>query len=197
MGIADERAEKYIVTLQKYIEHVFNRALKRRKWVERTEQMYSNGHLGWLESFCVGRGFNMGCGDMPVKDSIGVDVALTLGSFNGAPFCSMDDMWHFQSDSADYIISNYIEAASTPCKLFSEWYRLLKPGGVVAILCVDADDVAYDNTSSGPLSRSRSGGIKKHCCYTPRTLRFHLQFVGFTVDYIEKEGPVLKVVAHK
>ena len=61
----------------------------------------------------------------------------------------------------------------------------------------DADDPSYSDSSFGPLKRSRKGNIKKYNCFTSRTIRFYLQFVGFIVDFIEKDGVVLKIVAHK
>ena len=103
----------------------------------------------------------------------------------------------YENECVDYIISNYMEAAPSPCKLFLEWHRLLKPGGIVAILCKDADDPSYNHSIGGPLSKSNKGGIKKFNCYTPRTMRFYLQFTGFKVRSIEKDGVSLKVVAYK
>jgi hypothetical protein len=193
-----DRVEKYLAAVKCSVEHHLNHPSWGKGSLEyRVNMAYSEEHLEWLESFCKGVGFNMGCGEIPVKDSIGADPFLSLGSFNGAAYCHMDDLWNYEDECADYIISNYMESAPTPCKLFIEWYRLLKPGGVVAILCKDADDSSYDNTLIGPLSRSNKGGIKKFNCYTPRTMRFYLQFNKFKVDLITKEGVDLKVVAHK
>jgi hypothetical protein len=198
VSTADNRVAKYLSAVKAHIEHHFNHP----EWgkgslIDRAAFAYSDEHLEWLESFCIGTGFNMGCGEIPIKDSIGVDLLLTLGCYDGAAFCSMDDLWDYRDGCADYIISNYIEAAPSPCKLFTEWYRLLRSGGTVAIVCRDAEDAAYDNSSNGPLQRSHRGNIKKYNCFTHRTIRFYLQFVGFVVASIEKDGVVLKIVAHK
>lgn len=193
-----DRVENYLAAVKAHIEHHFEHPLwGKGKLKDRVELAYSHEHLEWLESFCKGTGFNMGCGEIPIKDSMGVDLFLNLGCYSGAAFANMDNMWGYKDEFADYIISNYVEAAQTPCKLFLEWYRLLKPGGVLAILLKDADDSSYDSSLSGPLARAGKGGIKKFNCYTERTIKFYLQFAGFTVDSIEKCGIDLKVVAHK
>ena len=78
-----------------------------------------------------------------------------------------------------------------------EWFRVLKHGGRLGIVCRDADDSFYSEHSTGPLTRSQKGGIKKYNCYTKRTIRFYLQFAGFRVVSIEKSGVDLKVEARK
>ena len=196
--IAERRVREYMATVKALINHQYDHPMwGKGKLEDRVDMAYTEEHLEWLESFCVGKGFNMGCGELPIKDSMGVDALLTLGCYNGEAFCEMDDLWEYKDGCADYIISNYIEGVPTPCKLFVEWHRLLRSGGTVAILCRDADSEGYSELSSGPLQKSLKGTIKKHTCYTARTIRFYLQFVGFTVDYIEKEGMSLKVAAHK
>ena len=191
--IDQERIERYLNTVRERIAEHFG-SLNVERLVK---AKYEEGHLEWMESFCYGTGFNMGCGEISVEDSIGVDRLLTLATFDGAAFCDMESLWHYDDGCADYIVSNYIEGAQCPAKMFTEWYRLLKPGGVMAIVCANAEDINYAKTISGPLSRSRKGGIKKFSCYTATTLRFHLQFAGFSVGSIEKDGQALKVVASK
>jgi len=195
---ASDRVEKYLAAIRAQVEEHFERPLWGKGTMrERAEIAYREEHMEWLESFCVGNGFNCGCGEMPIRNSMGVDPVLTLASYNGLTFCNMDDLWHYSAGCADYVISNYAEAAPSPCKLFTEWYRVLRSGGKLAIVCRDADDSYYSEGSNGPLSRSGKGGIKKYNCYTARTIRFYLQFVGFRIVSIEKAGVNLKVEARK
>lgn len=196
----NDRVAKYLAAIRAQVESHFEKPLwGKGTMAERAEMAYAEEHMEWLESFCVGQGFNMGCGEMPIKDSMGVDPILTLASYNGVAFCNMDDLWHYSDGCADYVISNYTEAAPSPAKLFVEWHRVLRPGGKVGIICRDADDPYYSEDSFGPLSRARSGkgGIKKYNCFTKRTIRFYLQFAGFKVVKIEKSGVDLKVEARK
>ena len=194
---SQKRARQYVGDLLMTILNHYKKPLWEKGPLEsRIAQAYAEAELEWLESFAQGpNGFNMGCGEIPVGDSEGVDMILTLGAWKGVAFCPMDDMYEYKAEVCDYIISNYIESSPNPCKLFTEWHRLLKPGGKVAILCKDADQ--YSDNSIGPLKRSGRGAIKKHCCYTAKTIRFYLQFCEFTVDSIEVSGPNLKVEAHK
>lgn len=197
MGRAEDRVETYMTALRDHIDSHYRRPLWGKGHLDyRVNLAYEEEELEWLESFAKGpNGFNMGCGEIPVGESEGVDLILTLGCWKGVAFCPMDDMYAYKAEVCDYIISNYIESSPNPCKLFTEWHRLLKPGGKVAILCKDADQ--YPDDSIGPLKRSGRGAIKKHCCYTAKTIRFYLQVCEFIVDYIEVSGPNLKVAAHK
>jgi len=188
-----ERIDRYLDAVRDRVEEHFGYPNVER----RVNAVYEEGYLEWLESFCQGIGFNMGCGEISIGDSLGVDRLLTLATFDGAAFCDMEDLWHYEEGCADYIVSNYIEGAQCPARMFAEWYRVLKPGGTLAIICGDADGTHYSLTSSGPLSRSRKGGIKKFSCFSESTLRFHLNFAKFNVDSIEVDGHVLKVVASK
>ena len=197
MGLAEDRVERYMTALKDHIDAHYNRPMWGKGHLDyRVNLAYEEEELEWLGSFAVGpNGFNMGCGAIPVGESEGVDLILTLGCWKGVAFCPMDNMYEYKAEVCDYIISNYIESSPTPCKLFTEWHRLLKPGGKVAILCKDADQ--YSDKSIGPLKRSGRGAIKKHCCYTAKTIRLYLQFCEFAVDSIEVSGPNLKVEAHK
>lgn len=199
MGVLEDRVDAYVKAVKEHIvSHFEHPYWGKGPLKERVAKAYSEEYLEWLESFCVGDGFNMGCGEIPIGDSQGVDMILSLGCWRGVAYANMDHMWNYKDGIADYIVSNYVEGASSPCQLFTEWFRLMKPGGVLALLVQDADDSVYDRDPYGPLQRSGKGGIKKFNCYTARTIRFYLTFVGFIVDSVEKvDGAVLKVVAHK
>jgi SAM-dependent methyltransferase len=193
-----KRVEEYLKALKRRILYHFESPnwsggpLKKRML-----KQYMYGHLEWLESFCKGDGFNMGCGELTIADSMGIDKQLTLATFNGAAYCDMENLWKYGDECADYIVSNYIGAILCPAKTFIEWHRVLKPGGVMALVCGNSDHPSYVKSVMGPLSRSKHGSIKKASCYNKNTIKNYLQFAGMNVESVEEVKHVLRVVAYK
>jgi len=190
---AERRAQAYLAQVRKQIEkHFAKPSWSKRTIGDRAYDQYCTGNLQWLESFCKGKGFNMGCGELSIADSIGVDRILSLASYNGIAFQDMNKMYNYPDGCADYIVSNYIEAIECPVVTFTDWYRLLKPGGTIALVCTNGAHEFYKKRRSGPLARGRRGSIKKFSCYTPLTMRYYLEFVKFGNVEIEEHGTVLR-----
>ena len=134
----------------------------------------------WLDGFAKGTGFDIACGDFVIanaeSNTLGVDGAASM---LGTDFCSEGDSLGFQKDSTlDYVVTNYLDGMGNPLKALSEWFRVIKPGGKVAVVCRDAE--AYEG-EVGVLSNAR-----RQSCYTTRTLRNYLNRAGFTRVVVEK-----------
>lgn len=128
----------------------------------------------WLDQFVKGNGLDICCGDFIVGD-VGVD-----GDRNkvGADYLVSGDELTFQDpESLDYIVTNYLDAFPNPLKALNEWWRCLRKGGVLAIVCRDSD--SYKN-SLGPLNNA-----VRQSCYTKSMLSFYLFRSGFSKVVVE------------
>lgn len=140
----------------------------------------------WLESVIAdnpGYVLNIGVGDMPIAGTEGIDTDTDVLGLDC--FASGDDLSFCEDNSVDCIVTNYLEAFSDAYKVFEEWSRVLKVGGTVAIVCVNAD--TYD-----PFRNS-----KKFNCFTSRTLMLFLQRSGMAMSSVESVGDNLYVTAYK
>ena len=144
----------------------------------------------WLDQFAVGSGLDICCGDFLVGDSVGVDCnRFTLG----ADYLSHGDALTFQrSEDLDFIVTNYLEAMPNPLSAFNEWYRCLKPGGRLAIVCRDADKYSLNNPLGALDNR------KRQTTYTKTTLSHYLYRADFVdVSIEETEHGTLRASAIK
>ena len=141
----------------------------------------------WLEKVIdlkgVGYGLNIGCGDFPIANTEGVDINPAV--FGVDWVTSGDDLHFHETESVDYVVTNYMEVFVDPIKLFKEWYRVLKPTGFIAIVCANADK--YD-----PLVNS-----KKNIAFTFHSLKDYLNRSGFSLEEINARGDHLYAVAYK
>ena len=136
----------------------------------------------WLEGFAVGNGLDICCGDYAIGDSLGVDELRTRLA---ADYPGRGDALAFQgSDELDFIVTNYLEAMPAPLLAFNEWYRCLKDGGVLALVCMDAN--AYANNVKNPLGVLSNR--RRYNTYTKITLSQYLYRAGFTEIKIEEIG---------
>jgi predicted SAM-dependent methyltransferase len=67
-----------------------------------------------------------------------------------------------------------------------EWYRVLKPGGTVAMILIDTEHEKYD-IHCGPFKNPR----RQHC-YTALTIRRYLERAKFTGITVEKHEHTLR-----
>jgi SAM-dependent methyltransferase len=105
------------------------------------------------------------------------------------------DMWAFADryiadvPPQDYVISNSLELFPDTLRVLSEWGRLLKTDGTLAVVCRDAE--AYEE-EAGPLEN------RHRCsCFTITTLRCYLARAGFEVTQWENYGKELRVAARR
>jgi len=124
----------------------------------------------WLEQHAKGNGLDIACGDFNIGDSAGVDGDIRK---IGVDFHEEGDALAFQEPNRlDYVVTNYLEAFCTPLKVLNEWWRCIRTGGKLAIVCRNADK--YDDPK-GPLSN-----VHRQCIYTKTTLSMFLYRAGFS-----------------
>ncbi len=132
-----------------------------------------------LAPFCQGKGIDVGCGHRKVSSGcIGVDLiargdkgehGVVANQTSVADIqASGDDLHMFGDGELDYVVArhnleHYVDVVKTLC----EWRRVLKPGGVMAI--VVPDERAGDTVYLDP--------THKHC-FTPESLERLIQAVG-------------------
>ena len=124
----------------------------------------------FLVQYAVGEGVDVCCGDFLIEDSIGVDTRRTV---LGADFHFSADTLSFQKpNTCDYVVSNYLEAVPNTIGALNEWFRVLKPGGALAMICRDADQ--YVQPEGALVS-----GHRQHT-FSAVTLRHYMYRSGFT-----------------
>jgi SAM-dependent methyltransferase len=123
----------------------------------------------FLENYAKGDGVDVMCGDFLIEDSIGVDKRRTV---LGADFhFSADTLSFAKPESCDYVVSNYLEAVPNTIGALNEWYRVLKPGGTLAMICRDAEQ--YVQPEGALVSSHRQHTFNK------TTLRHYMARSGF------------------
>jgi SAM-dependent methyltransferase len=132
-----------------------------------------------LSPFCVGRGIDVGCGHRKVTPScIGVDIT-PAGSFGAHGVvsgrvsvadvvASGDELHMFAEGELDFVVSRHnLEHYVDLVKVLQEWRRVLRPGGVLAL--VVPDERAGDTVFLDP--------THKHC-FTPESLARLIDVIG-------------------
>ena len=114
-----------------------------------------------LAPFCVGRGIDVGCGHRKVTpECIGVDILAggaegEHGVIRGQRIvadvqASGDDLHMFADGELDFVVSRHnLEHYIDVVKTLQEWERVVRPGGVVAMIVPDeraGDTIFLDPT---------------------------------------------------
>ena len=82
-----------------------------------------------------------------------------------------DTLYRAEAESLDYIVCNYFDCFPNPLKTLFDWYRVLKTGGTVAVVCSNAEE--YSDTL-GPLANK-----SKLSSFTAVTLENYFKRAGF------------------
>ena len=173
-GRIDLRVEKILAHVQK---------LKRQ--IDSGQIAGEEGRI-WLEQFCSGVGVQLCAGDFSIADSIGVDTDIRK---LGLDLWAYADRFVGDLPPLDYIVTNSLELFPNTLRMLTEWGRMLKNGGVFAIVCRDANEYEED---AGPLVNPR-----RMACFTLTVLRCYLARAGFEVFTWENFGKELRVAARK
>ena len=129
----------------------------------------------FLEKHAVGVGVDVCCGDFLIEGAVGVDSAQAA---LGADYhCRGDDLAFSKANELDYVVTNYLEALPSTLKALNEWYRCLKAGGTLALVCMDAD--SYTNREGAMQNRSRLHTFSKV------TIAQYLSRAGFSGIEVE------------
>lgn len=141
----------------------------------------------WLDGHAKGNGLDICCGDFPIKGAEGVDVSARK---IGADFLAKgDELTFVDSNSLDFVVTNYLDVFPDTLKVLNEWYRVLKPRGRLALVCRNADAYLHP---LGPLdNRSRVS------LFTMKTIRLYLERAGFSKVTVIAEYTSLRVTASK
>lgn len=165
-----------IFDIQDMLEDRFNKRMARARENARTgvHTGVERESIEWLSQFANGNGLDIACGDVLVPGAMGIDPNDRLGAYLGIVGSSGDALDGVDSGVMDYVVTNYPETFVAPLKAFREWHRVLKPGGTLAIICVDGDDPGYMKKHMGVLGNSR-----RKCCFTKNVLRYYLERCSF------------------
>ena len=184
--------------LQDYMKAVMERRIKtlrhRADWVldrwgkrVKLENPAALINRKFLEKHAVGIGADICCGDFLVEDAIGVDSAFAV---LGTDYhLSGDDLSFSRAKELDYVVTNYIEALPNTLKAMNEWHRCLKVGGIVALVCRDAD--TYTNAKGALSNRNRVH------TFTKVTIAHYLSRAEFSDIKVVATNKVLHVTARK
>ncbi len=132
-----------------------------------------------LETYCVGRGANIGCGAVRIGNSIGVDIRPLYGKVD---ILADAAKLPWPNNHLDYIVSSHCleHVDRGPVQVLREWVRCVRPGGVIALIVPDADygigALQIDTTTPG----------EHYHLFTQDTLGTLFQFVGLELQRCER-----------
>jgi len=178
---------------KKMLERIDWRQQKFNEAVAKLREQINTGVIGgepdrlWLDGHAKGKGLDICCGDFPIKGAEGVDVSARK---IGADFLAKgDELTFVDSNSLDFVVTNYLDVFPDTLKVLNEWYRVLKPEGKIALVCRNAD--AYLNPM-GPLdNRSRVS------LFTMKTIGLYMARAGFCKITVVADYTSLRVTASK
>jgi len=167
--------------------------------VVKQKRLVDRGKIGgeedrmWLDAQVkgLGDGLDICCGDFLIQGSEGVDGDLNkFGPIYST--ISGDELTNQQNGSLDFIVTNYIEAFPNVLKVLNDWMRVLKPGGLLAFICVRADHYNLQDPK-GPLSNPHRLSLFNEVTITQYLSR--AEFVNITVEH--SSNNMLRVKAYR
>jgi SAM-dependent methyltransferase len=133
----------------------------------------------WLDQFANGNGLDIACGDFLVggeDQALGVDTSQGMV---GSDYFHKGHELAFQPGGVlDFVVTNYFDGMQDPLTALQEWHRVVKPGGVVALVCRDAHSF---ETKMGALENG-----KKQNTFCKVTLGHYLHRTGFIEVLIDE-----------
>ena len=157
-----------------------------RFWSSRPKQR------AWLNRYCVGQGLDIGCGYQKIsEEALGIDVLRTDPRCVAEIWASAEDLSVLADAKWDYIVScQTLEHLVNIKGTLSEWFRILKPGGKVAVSVPDAE------------KEERAVKDAHHTsAFTKQTLAWFFESAGFTIieiELMEEAGwPTILLAAQK
>jgi predicted SAM-dependent methyltransferase len=160
----------------------------------------------YIMKWCIGKGANIGCGNVSIRDSIGVDIRP-----NATAAELIAEAWFlpFEDKSLDYIVSmaclEHLDRG--PITILREWLRCLKSNGIIAIAVPDAEygiwSMTGDTGKCGKLIKPIRAMEHLHA-FDQTTLKMLFEFAGMQVLACErydrrpaKKEPILICVGRK
>jgi len=144
----------------------------------------------WLDQFANGKGLDICCGDFLIggdDQASGVDGDTRMV---GTDYLQEGDELSWQtSGDLDFVVTNYLDGLPNPLNALNEWWRVLKAGGTLALICRDADSYP-DKYLKGALSNG-----SRQNTYTKTTLKHYLYRAGF-IDVVIKGSDSGSIRAH-
>lgn len=168
-----------------YLEYRMNRMMRSaRAYIDKQGDAYDETH-DWLQQYAKGYGLDIASGNFPtmLEDGsshvISVDGAILLGNVFDGFRSDATRLTNIASDSCDFVLCNYLDGMPSALQALNEWYRVLKPGGVMAVIVSDAEADRYKH-HSGPLSNPRRLSL-----FTSTTLRYYMERSGLKTITID------------
>ncbi len=167
------------------VEKILAHVQKLKRQIDAGQIAGEEGRI-WLEQYCKGVGVQICAGDFAIADAIGIDTDVRK---LGLDLWAYADRFVGDLPPLDYVVTNCLEYFPDTLRMLTEWGRMMKPHGVWAIVCRDAEE--YEE-AQGPLANAR-----RMSCFTITTLRCYLARAGFEVFEWENYGKELRVAARK